>query len=114
MLSNQIAYVALASSDPAATCSVFERHFGLPRNDLASAAGTIPVFSIGRSALAVFPIGHPLLDGETKAGVHHIALGVDDLGAAAARAAAAGTPSRRTRRGARGSTSSPAMAPIRR
>jgi len=75
MLADQIAYVALVSNDPSATCSVCGRHFGLPRNDLDSGEGTIPVFSIGRSALAVFPSGHLLVDGETKRGVHHVALG---------------------------------------
>jgi catechol 2,3-dioxygenase-like lactoylglutathione lyase family enzyme len=90
MLSDQIAYVALVSADAAATSSVFERQLGLPRNDVASAAGTVAVFSLGRSALAVLSPGHPLVDGETKPGVHHIALGVDDLAAAAGRAAAAG------------------------
>ena len=92
MLSNQVAYVALAASDPAATCSALERHFELPRNDLDSAAEQVPVFSLGRSALAVFPVGHPMVEGETKPGVHHIALGVDDLRAATERAAAAGVP----------------------
>lgn len=92
MLSDQIAYVALASNDPHATCAVFERHFGLPRNELSSSEGTIPVFSLARSALAVFPVGHPLVDGDTKPGVHHVALGVDDLAAAAAQAVAAGVP----------------------
>jgi len=90
MLSDQIAYVALVSADPAATSSVFERQLGLPRNDLASQAGTVAVFSIGRSALAVVPPGHPLVDGEPKPGVHHIALGVDDLAGATKRAATAG------------------------
>lgn len=89
-LADQVAYVALASSDPAATCSVLERHFGLPRNDLACAAGTVPVFSLGRSALAVFPVGHPMVEGETKSGVHHIAFAVEDLEAAARRAATEG------------------------
>jgi catechol 2,3-dioxygenase-like lactoylglutathione lyase family enzyme len=86
MLADQIAYVALASNDPAATCAVYEKHFGLPRNELPSTQGSIPVFSIGRSALAVVPLGHPLVDGEGKPGVHHLALGVDDLDAAARRA----------------------------
>ena len=90
MLSDQMAYVALVSADTAATSSVLERQLGLPRHDLGSAAGAIAVFSLGRSALAVFPPAHPLVDGETKPGVHHIALGVDDLAAATARAAAAG------------------------
>ena len=90
MLSDQLAYVALVSADTTATSSVFERQLGLPRNDLASASGTVAAFSIGRSALAVVPPGHPFVDGETKPGVHHLALGVDDLAAATARAAAAG------------------------
>jgi methylmalonyl-CoA/ethylmalonyl-CoA epimerase len=86
MLADQIAYVAVASSDPAATCAIYEQHFGLPRNDLASSAGEIAVYSLGRSALAVVPLGHPVIDGAAKPGVHHIALGVDDLEAAIARA----------------------------
>ena len=92
MLADQIAYVALASRNPEETGAVFERHFGLPRIDLESAQGKVPVFPLGRSALAVFPLGHPLLDGDAKPGVHHIALGVDDLDAAAGVAAAAGAP----------------------
>ena len=89
MLADQIAYVALASNDPAATCAVYERHFGLSRSTLASAGGDVPVYSLGQSALAVLPLGHPLIDGETRPGVHHIALGVDDVDAAAARAGVA-------------------------
>lgn len=92
MLADQIAYVALASKDPQATAAVLERHFGLPRTDLESSQGRVPVFALGRSALAVFPLGHPLLDGDGKPGVHHIALGVDDLEAAARVAAQAGAP----------------------
>lgn len=86
MLADQIAYVALASNDPAATCAVFETHFGLPRTECTSDAGPVPVYALGRSALAVFPLGHPMLGGESRPGVHHIALGVDDAAAAAARA----------------------------
>ncbi len=88
MLADQIAYVALASNDPAATGKVFEEYFGLPRTQLASAAGPVPLYALGRSALAVFPLGHPMLDAQGaqgKPGVHHIALGVDDVAAAAAR-----------------------------
>ena len=92
MLAEQIAYVAVASNDPAATCAVYADHFGLPRTMLASADGDIAVFSLGQSALAVVPLGHPLIDGEVKPGVHHIAFGVDDLVAAARRAGVAATP----------------------
>ena len=86
MLADQIAYVAVASNDVTATCAVYEQHFGLLRSDLASSAGEIAVYSLGQSALAVVPLGHPLIDGEAKPGVHHIALGVDDLEAAIQRA----------------------------
>ena len=86
MLADQIAYVAVASSDPAVTCAVYENHFGLPRTMLASAEGEISVFGIGQSALAVVPLGHPLIDGASKPGVHHMALAVDDVDAAARRA----------------------------
>lgn len=82
MLADQIAYVAVASNDVSATCAVYEKYFGLPRNNLATSAGEIAVYSLGRSALAVVPLGHPLIDGESKPGVHHIALGVDDIDAA--------------------------------
>lgn len=92
MLADQIAYVALASNSPDDTCAVLERHFGLPRNELVSSQGKVPVFPLGRSALAVFPLGHPMLGGDAKPGVHHIALGVDDLDAAARRAVEAGAP----------------------
>lgn len=85
MLADQIAYVALASNDTAATCEAFERHFGLARTELASSGGPVPLYALGRSALAVFPLGHPMLDGESKPGVHHVALGVDDVAASAAR-----------------------------
>ena len=86
MLADQIAYVALASNDVAATCAVYEQHFRLPRSNLTSSDGEIAVYSLGQSALAVVPLGHPLIDGESKPGVHHIALGVDDLDAATRRA----------------------------
>ncbi len=90
MLSHHLDYVALVSSDPELAASVFETHFGLPQQLCASEKGKAPVFRIGRSALAVFPCGHPLVEGETKTGVHHIALGVDDPAAAAKKAMGAG------------------------
>jgi catechol 2,3-dioxygenase-like lactoylglutathione lyase family enzyme len=90
MLADQIAYVALASNDPAATGAVLEKHFGLARTEFDSRQGKVPVFALGRSALAIFPLGHPLIGGDAKPGVHHIALGVDDVDEAAGRAAEAG------------------------
>ena len=90
MLADQLAYVALASNEPAATCGALEKHFGLPRTEFDSPAGRVPLFALGRSALAVFPLGHPMLTGPAKPGVNHIALGVDDVDAAARTAAEAG------------------------
>lgn len=77
MLAEQIAYVALVSTHCEAAAAVFERHFGLHRQDLPSARGVVPVFALGRSALALFPPGHPAVEGETRPGVHHLALAVD-------------------------------------
>lgn len=77
MLAEQIAYVALVSSDCEAAAAVFERHFGLKRQELPSAQGTVPIFALGRSALALFSPGHPAVEGETRLGVHHLALAVD-------------------------------------
>ena len=74
-----LAYVALASNDPAGTAHVFERHFGLQRHTLSSEAGSVPVFPLGRSALALFPLGHPMVEGETRPGVHHIAFAAEDF-----------------------------------
>ena len=82
MLADHIAYVALVSNDATTVANVFERHFGLPRTELVSPAGPVPVFALGRSALAVLPPAHPLVEGEARPGVHHIALGVDDVDAA--------------------------------
>jgi catechol 2,3-dioxygenase-like lactoylglutathione lyase family enzyme len=95
MIAKDLAWVGLVSTDVDAAATVFERYLGLPRTDLESDAGPVPVFTIGRSALAVFPAGHPLLGGEAKPGVHHIALGVEDVGRAAKTAAAAGVPAAR-------------------
>ncbi|MEO6743805.1 MAG: VOC family protein [Caldimonas sp.] len=97
MIAKELAWVGLVSNDVEAAATVFATHLGLPRTDLATADGPVAVFGIGRSALAVFPSGHSMVGGDAKPGVHHIALGVDDLGeatrmAAEANIAAAGAP----------------------
>jgi catechol 2,3-dioxygenase-like lactoylglutathione lyase family enzyme len=91
-LAEHLAYVAVVSADPAAAAAVLERPLGLPRHEVPSAAGPVSRFPIGRSAIALVPPGHPLVDGEMKTGVHHIALGVDDLEAAARPAPGGGAP----------------------
>jgi methylmalonyl-CoA/ethylmalonyl-CoA epimerase len=79
-LGKDLAYVALVVNDSETTARVLGRDLGLKRNDIDDGAGQrVPVFAIGESALALFPQGHPGVGGETRPGVHHIALGVDHL-----------------------------------
>ena len=79
-LGKDLAYVALVVSDSEATARVLGANLGLKRNDIDDGTGQrVPVFAIGESALALFPQGHPGVGGETRPGVHHIALGVDHL-----------------------------------
>ena len=79
-LGRDLAYVALVARDADMASRVLGRELGLRCSNLDDGFGhRMPVFSVGDSALAVFPAGHPGVAGETKPGVHHIALGVDHL-----------------------------------
>jgi methylmalonyl-CoA/ethylmalonyl-CoA epimerase len=79
-LGRELAYVALVVNDSDKTAHVLGRELGLKRNDIDDGAGQrLPVFAIGETALALFPQGHPGVGGETRPGVHHIALGVDHI-----------------------------------
>lgn len=91
MIGENLAYVGLVVSDVEAAAAVFERDFGLRRTHGALGEGgrRVPILSVGRSALALFPPGDPFVGGQSKPGIHHIALGVKDL-PAAVRAAQAG------------------------
>lgn len=91
MLGNDLAYVALAASDPDGTARVLAEVLGLARRDLHDGAGaTVPVLAVGASALALFPLGSPGIDGASRPGVHHIAIAVPDLDVGLAAAARAG------------------------
>ena len=82
MLGRELAYVALVARDVDAPAAVFEQQLGLKRTNLEAGDGTsVPVFTAGRGNIAIFPVGHPYVGGETKPGVHHIALGTSDLAA---------------------------------
>jgi methylmalonyl-CoA epimerase len=76
-----VAYVALASNDVSATVEVLEHLLELPKQWVVSDATgeQVPVFSIGQTALAVFPLGDPLIDGAQRPGVHHLALVAADM-----------------------------------
>lgn len=91
MISRELAYVALVSREPAALSALLGEHLGLAATTCATDAGDgVPVFSVGRSALAVFPAEHPYLGGEAKTGVHHIGIGTADMAAAKAAVERAG------------------------
>jgi catechol 2,3-dioxygenase-like lactoylglutathione lyase family enzyme len=93
MLGEDLAYVALVVRDLEAASAVFGKHLGMPRAEMDADGDKLPVFSIGQSALALFPVGHAYVDGFDKPGVHHIALGASRLEPAVAEAKAAGAAS---------------------
>jgi methylmalonyl-CoA epimerase len=90
MLGDKLGYVALAVRDSAAVEKVFGEYLGMERTNLTTDDGQISAFSVGESALAIFPLGHPYLDGFDKPGVHHIGLTSEDLTASVATAKKAG------------------------
>jgi tetratricopeptide (TPR) repeat protein len=57
---------------------------------VAETLRTVPVFAVGRSAVAVLAAGDPFIGGEARAGVHHLAFGVPDPERAAGEAQAKG------------------------
>jgi catechol 2,3-dioxygenase-like lactoylglutathione lyase family enzyme len=92
VISSRLAYAALVVADVERVADAFARDFGLPR--AACAAGDsgrrVPVFGIGASALALFEPSDPFLGDDARPGVHHIALQVPDLAAAAGALSVAG------------------------
>lgn len=84
MLGNSLAYVALVVTDVEATASIFSQCFGLQKTTCPIGnSRSVPVFGVGNSAIALFTPDDPFVGGSAKPGVHHIALGVEDLSAAA-------------------------------
>ena len=71
----ELAYVAVAVRDLDAAAHEFSESVGLARATMFSDAA---VFGVGRSALALFDVEDPLLGGNAKPGVHHIALAATD------------------------------------
>ena len=78
-----LAYVALVVDEPEATARRFANDFGLPRSSFRCGKSTIPVISIGETALALFGRGDPFLGADQHNGLHHLALGAVDPAAAA-------------------------------
>lgn len=75
MSAPRLAYVALAVRDVETAAEAFARHFGLARRDARTpGGGPVPLFTVGASALALFAVGDPFLDGGDGPCVHHIAV----------------------------------------
>jgi methylmalonyl-CoA epimerase len=91
MFGDTLAYVALIATDPPALADMLVRDFAFVRSE-HRAGGTVkvPFLSVGKSAVAIFAPGDPYVGGEQRTGVHHIALGVPEVEAAAERAVKAG------------------------
>ncbi len=92
MSAAKLAYVTLIVRDREAAAVVLQRDFGLARGDCAigRAAQRAPVLRVGESALVLVEPGDPFVHGEARLGIHHIALGVPDVLAAANTAITAG------------------------
>ena len=83
MTAPDLAYVALVVDEPETSAAIFEKDFGLPRQDFSCGSSNVPVISVGRSALALFQSEDPFLGPSAKNGVHHIAIAASDPQAAA-------------------------------
>ena len=81
----ELAYVALVVDDPQRSAALFEQDFGLPRQEFSCAGSTVPVITIGASALALFRRADPFLGAAAHKGVHHLAIAAADPQAAAER-----------------------------
>src|SRR3972149_1817483 len=92
MMTKNLAYVGLVVTDVDGTAVTLGRDFGRtrPAGRVPGRSSTIAVFGIGRSALALFAATDPFLGGPSKPGIHHIAVEVPDLHAAARAATDAG------------------------
>ncbi len=79
MSAPEVAYVAVAVSDVAAASEVFGGALSMARRTGSLGDGTeVPLFTAGRTAIAVFESGHPFLGADSKPGVHHVALAASD------------------------------------
>lgn len=78
-----IAYVALATSDPDGLAAVLGGDLEMAGTRMDHPGGPVHLFRAGRSGLAVFGNDHPLLDRPGLNGVDHVALAAADPMAAA-------------------------------
>ncbi len=94
MIGTGLAYVGVVVRGVDAVADILERDFQLPRLRCAigSTGRHAPVFPVGRTAVALFELGDPFVEGAEKTGVHHLAVSVEDLEGAGRQAARNGVP----------------------
>ncbi len=92
VIASRLAYAALVVADVERVATAFTHDFGLHRTDCpaGNSGRRAPVIAVGASALALFEPGDPFLGDEARPGVHHIALEVAELAAAAGAVSVAG------------------------
>ena len=78
MTAPNLAYVALVVDEPETSAAIFEKDFGLPRQDFSCGGSNVPMILVGESALAFFQPNDPFLGSDAKKGVHHIAIAAAD------------------------------------
>ena len=79
MYGKEVAYVALVAADVEAAAGMFEKDYGLKRSAKMFDGRSVPMLSVGDTALALFAPGDSYIGGSPYTGVHHVALAVDDL-----------------------------------
>ena len=92
MIGDSLAYVSVIVRDVATVAAIMEERFRLQRTDctVGSSGLRAPVFSVGRTGIALFEPGDPFVGGAERAGVHHLAVAVDGPVSAATEAARQG------------------------
>lgn len=51
MTAPDLAYVALVVDEPETSAAIFEKDFGLPRQDFSCGASNVPMISVGKLSL---------------------------------------------------------------
>ncbi len=89
---SDLVYAALAVHDVPLAANLLEKELGFHRREVNLGPETFPLLSVGKSAVALFPVGHPFVEGADGARVHHLALGAQDPEAAVKALGEAGLP----------------------
>ncbi len=90
MTPGPLAYVTAIVADPDAAASALERALQLPRQTVDAGGAPRPLLPIGAAALLFAAPGDAFVGGDSRPGVHHIALAASNLESTATSLVAAG------------------------